>query len=134
MIEQINQVKDFHEKFGHPVAEKGIASGDNYKVAQLRYELIREELEEYREAIMNNDLVAIADSLSDLAYVLFGTYLAHGLHPVAVELFNEVQRSNMSKLGADGNPIVREDGKILKGENYTKPNLTPIVEKVCKNQ
>lgn len=133
MSKQTKQVKQFHEAFNHPVRDYAIAA-DNSDFQKLRYKLMLEELEEYKEAIENNDIVAVADALTDLQYVLSGTFLAHGLHPVEDELFDEVHRSNMSKLQADGTPLYREDGKILKGENYSKPNLNPIVEKVCKNK
>ena len=125
-MKQIAAVKVFHEAFGienntKPVADLGL------EVAMLRYELIREENEEYLEACRNKDLVEIADALGDQLYILCGTILRHGLQDKIVEVFDEIHRSNMSKLGEDGKPIYREDGKVLKGPNYFKPNIADII-------
>ena len=90
-------------------------------VSELRYELIREELEEMREALDTKDLVGIADALADLLYVVYGAGHSFGLDLDAC--FNEVHRSNMSKLDKNGKPIYREDGKVLKGEDYSPPDL-----------
>ena len=95
----------------------------------LRYKLMREENEEYLEAANNNDLVEVADALGDMLYILCGTIIEHGMQDKIDEVFNEIQRSNMSKLGEDGKPIYREDGKVLKGPNYFKPNIETILEK-----
>ena len=84
---------------------------------------MHEENEEYLEACKNGDLVEIADALGDMMYILCGTILSHGLQDKIENIFEEIQRSNMSKLGADGKPIYREDGKILKGPNYFKPDI-----------
>ena len=84
----------------------------------LRYKLMREENEEYLEAAQNGDLVEVADALGDMLYILAGTILKHGLQDKIVEVFQEIQRSNMSKLDKDGNPIYREDGKVLKSELF----------------
>ena len=124
----VNHVKTFHESFGikneeSPIAEVG------QKVIDLRFELMREENEEYLEAAQNNDLVEIADALGDMLYILSGTIIAHGMQHKIVEVFEEIQRSNMSKLGADGKPIYREDGKVMKGPKYFKPNIKSILEK-----
>ena len=124
----VNHVKTFRESFGikneeSPIAEVG------QKVIDLRFELMREENEEYLEAAQNNDLVEIADALGDMLYILSGTIIAHGMQHKIVEVFEEIQRSNMSKLGADGKPIYREDGKVMKGPNYFKPNIKSILEK-----
>ena len=89
---------------------------------------MHEENEEYLEAAEVGDLVEVADALGDMLYILCGTILAHGLQHKIEEVFTEIQRSNMSKLGADGKPIYREDGKVMKGENYFKPNIKEVLE------
>ena len=123
----VNHVKTFHKSFGIGDENSPKASiGD--KVIDLRYELMREENEEYLEAAKNNDLVEVADALGDKLYILCGTILAHGMQHKIVEVFEEIQRSNMSKLGADEKPIYREDGKVMKGPNYFKPNIKSILE------
>ena len=96
---------------------------------KLRFELMKEENEEYLEAAINNDLVEVADALGDMLYILCGTIIEHGMQDKIEEVFNEIQRSNMSKLGEDGKPIYREDGKVLKGPDYFKPNIAEILEK-----
>jgi predicted HAD superfamily Cof-like phosphohydrolase len=122
----INHVKTFHESFGINNEESPIAKvGD--KVIDLRFELMREENEEYLEAAKNNDLVEVADALGDMLYILCGTILSHGMQHKITEVFEEIQQSNMSKLGADGKPIYREDGKVMKGPNYFKPNINKII-------
>lgn len=88
-----------------------------------------EENKEYLEAAENNDLIEVADALGDMLYILCGTILEHGMQYKIEEVFNEIQRSNMSKLSADGSPVIREDGKILKGPGYFKPNIKDILEK-----
>ena len=95
---------------------------------KLRFELMKEENEEYLEAAQNNDLVEVADALGDMLYILCGTIIEHGMQDKIEEVFNEIQRSNMSKLGEDGKPIYREDGKVLKGPNYFKPDFSKILE------
>ncbi|KJJ38263.1 pyrophosphohydrolase domain-containing protein [Aequorivita vladivostokensis] len=128
MKNKIAAVSEFHKAFGlemneTPTADLGI------KKNLLRYELMREENEEYLEAANNNDLVEVADALGDMLYILCGTIIEHGLQHKIEEVFNEIQRSNMSKLGENGKPIYREDGKVLKGPNYFKPNIGEILEK-----
>ena len=127
MQKQINAVKEFHVAFkiGHnenPVADLG----ENKKM--LRYNLMKEENEEYLEAVQNNDITEIADALGDMLYILCGTILEHGLQHKIEAVFDEIQRSNMSKLGEDGKPIYREDGKVIKGPNYFKPNFEEILQ------
>jgi predicted HAD superfamily Cof-like phosphohydrolase len=95
----------------------------------LRYNLMKEENEEYLEAARNGDLVEIADALGDQLYILCGTILRHGLQHKIAEVFQEIQRSNMSKLDENGNPIYREDGKVLKSSLYFKPDIGAILEK-----
>ena len=93
----------------------------------LRYKLMREENEEYLEAAENGDLIEIADACGDMLYILCGTLLKHGLQHKIEEVFREIQLSNMSKLDADGNPIYREDGKVMKSDLYFKPNIGSIL-------
>jgi predicted HAD superfamily Cof-like phosphohydrolase len=95
----------------------------------LRFNLMKEENEEYLEAARNGDIVEIADALGDQLYILCGTILKHGLQDKIVEVFQEIQRSNMSKLDENGNPIYREDGKVMKSELYFKPNIQAILDK-----
>jgi len=94
----------------------------------LRYKLMREENEEYLEAAENGDLIEVADALGDMLYILCGTILKHGMQDKIVEVFQEIQRSNMSKLDKDGNPIYREDGKVLKSDQYFKPDIKTILD------
>ena len=126
MKNQLDAVKLFHETFGAPFSETPIAeiSPERYR---LRYKLMKEENEEYLEAAEKGDIVEIADALGDKLYILCGTIIEHGLQHKIVEAFDEIQRSNMSKLGEDGKPIYREDGKVLKGPNYFKPNIAKIL-------
>jgi len=122
----VNAVAEFHEAFG--IQNAGEINADlTAEQVQLRYDLMREENEEYLEAALKKDIVEIADALGDQLYILCGTLLRHGLQHKIIEVFEEIQRSNMSKLGADGKPIYREDGKVLKGENYFRPNISSIV-------
>ena len=127
LSEVIAHVEKFHESF---------KIGNNYEPTTdlseddilLRYKLMREENEEYLEAARNKDMVEVADALGDQLYILCGTILKHGMQHKIAEVFEEIQRSNMSKLDKDGNPIYREDGKVLKGPNYFKPNIAEILK------
>lgn len=124
----LEQVKEFHETYGLPVKDSPDIS--DAKTNALRVNLLAEELEELQEALADGDIVEVLDALTDLQYVLDGAYLSFGLHKVKEAAFEEVQRSNMSKLGEDGKPIVRpEDGKILKGPNYFKPDIAQFIDK-----
>lgn len=126
MQKQINAVKEFHTAFMIGHSEIPISNlGDSKNT--LRYNLMKEENEEYLEAVQNNDLIEIADALGDMMYILCGTIIEHGLQHKIEEVFDEIQRSNMSKLGEDGKPIYREDGKVLKGPSYFKPDFTKIL-------
>ena len=109
----------FMKTFGQEVKTKAELSND--KINKLRLSLINEELEELRKAIQDNDILEVADALSDILYVTYGAGHAFGIN--LDECFNEVQESNMSKLGSDGKPIYNESGKVMKGPNYFKPNL-----------
>ncbi|MGY6561527.1 MAG: pyrophosphohydrolase domain-containing protein [Luteibaculaceae bacterium] len=122
----LSMVKEFHEAFGLGVKTKPEGNLGIEK-ALLRYKLIREENEEYLEAAQKGDLVEVADALGDILYVLCGTLLEHGLQHKIEEVFLEIQRSNMSKLGEDGKPIYRADGKVLKGPNYFRPDIAKII-------
>ena len=125
---ELNAVAEFHNAFGIDSADSPIVSIPQQTVI-LRHNLMKEENDEYIEAAQNNDLVEVADALGDMLYILCGTILSHGMQHKITEVFNEIQRSNMSKLGADGKPIYREDGKVLKGPNYFKPNIASILDK-----
>lgn len=126
--EAIDHVRAFHDAFGIPNAAAPVAAiGD--RDALLRYKLIREENEEYLEAALRGDLVEVADALGDILYILCGTLLKHGLEHKIDEVFREIQRSNMSKLDADGRPILRDDGKVLKSELYFRPDIAAILSR-----
>ncbi len=127
MEKQINDVEEFHSTFHAPVGQGGPQPIAPERV-KLRYSLIKEELEEYLEAANKGDLVEVADALGDILYVTFGTIVEHGLQDKMQEVFDEIQRSNMSKLGEDGKPIFRDDGKVLKGPNYFRPDIKKIIE------
>ena len=128
MKNKIEAVKAFHKAFKLDYRETQKADL-GFKKNQLRFELMKEENEEYLEAANNNDLVEIADALGDMLYILCGTIIEHGVQYKIEEVFDEIQRSNMSKLGKNGEPIYREDGKVLKGPNYFKPNIKSILDK-----
>jgi len=126
MKNKIEAVQRFHEAFkiGYRTSPKAdLGASKN----QLRFDLMKEENEEYLEAAQNNDLVEVADALGDILYILCGTIIEHGLQHKIEAVFEEIQRSNMSKLGEDGQPIYREDGKVLKGPKYFKPNIESIL-------
>lgn len=127
MRKQLDSVKEFHTAFKIGHSETPIANLPEDKKI-LRYNLMKEENEEYLEAVQNNDLVEIADALGDMMYILCGTIIEHGLQDKIEAVFDEIQRSNMSKLGEDGNPIYREDGKVLKGPGYFKPDFSRILK------
>ena len=126
LAETIDMVKEFHEAFKIGNEETPIAEILK-KDYQLRYELMKEENEEYLEAAENGDLVEIADACGDMLYILCGTLLKHGLQHKIDEVFKEIQSSNMSKLDEKGEPIYREDGKVLKSELYFKPDIQTIL-------
>jgi predicted HAD superfamily Cof-like phosphohydrolase len=127
MKQKIASVHEFHTAFKLGMNNTPVAHiGENRNM--LRYNLMKEENEEYLEAAKNNDLVEVADALGDMLYILCGTIIEHGMQDKIEEVFNEIQRSNMSKLGEDGKPIYREDGKVLKGPNYFKPNIAEILD------
>lgn len=126
MKDKIKAVQAFHTAFGlgysqTPLATLGVDKNN------LRFRLMDEENKEYLEAAMAGDLVEVADALGDMLYILCGTIIEHGLQDKIEEVFAEIQRSNMSKLGADGKPIYREDGKVMKGPNYSPPDLAGVL-------
>lgn len=128
MKKVIEQVEIFHDSFGIPNNYTPTTNLSKEEI-MLRYNLMKEENEEYLEAANNNDLVEVADALGDQLYILCGTILKHGLQHKIEEVFEEIQRSNMSKLDENGKPIFREDGKILKSELYFKPNIKSVLDK-----
>ena len=125
---KIGAVELFHRSFGLGVSETLKADLGPAKNL-LRFNLMDEENKEYLEAANNNDLIEVADALGDMLYILCGTILEHGMQYKIEEVFEEIQRSNMSKLGMDGKPIYRQDGKVLKGPNYFKPDIERILDK-----
>jgi len=127
MKEKLKAVEKFHATFGLDIQQVPNANLSKEKI-QLRYDLMKEENSEYFMAAKNGDLIEVADALGDMLYILCGTILEHGMQYKIEEVFNEIQRSNMSKLGANGKPIYREDGKVMKGPNYFKPDLKKILK------
>jgi|TARA_B110000305_G_scaffold181219_1_gene201032 predicted HAD superfamily Cof-like phosphohydrolase len=122
-MSNFNKVKTFMETFGQEVKNKPSFSTD--KINNLRYALIKEELEELKIAMENKDLLEVADALTDILYVTYGTGHAFGIN--LDECFEEVQNSNMSKLDENGKPIYNESGKVMKGPKYFKPDLTKFI-------
>ena len=122
-MSNFNKVGTFMKTFGQEVKTKPSFSSD--KINKLRIDLIKEELDELQEAMKNNDLLEVADALTDILYVTYGAGHAFGID--LDKCFNEVQESNMSKLGPDGKPIYNESGKVMKGPNYFKPDLSKFL-------
>ena len=122
-MSNFESVKKFMETFGQEIKEK--ASFPNDKITSLRYELIKEELDELKEAIDSKDIKEVADALTDILYVTYGAGHAFGIN--LDKCFEEVQNSNMSKLGTDGKPIYNDKGKVMKGPKYFKPDLNKFV-------
>ena len=122
-MSNFEKVKKFMETFGQEIREK--ATFPNDKITSLRYELIKEELSEFKEAIEKRDLKEVADALTDILYVTYGAGHAFGIN--LDKCFEEVQNSNMSKLGKDGKPIYNDKGKVMKGPNYFKPDLNKFL-------
>ena len=121
MKKQLKAVEEFHKAFNAPVADKPKLIGKERGL--LKWDLMDEENTEYLEAINEENLVEVADALGDMLYILCGTIIEHGMQHKIEEVFDEIHRSNMSKLDENGKPIFREDGKILKGKNYFEPNI-----------
>ena len=122
-MSNFKSVKKFMEKFGQEIKEK--ASFPDDRITSLRYDLIKEELGELKEAMDKKDIKEVADALTDILYVTYGAGHAFGID--LDKCFEEVQNSNMSKLGEDGKPIYNESGKVMKGPNYFKPDLSKFV-------
>ncbi len=122
-MSNFDSVRKFMKTFGQEVKEK--AGFPNEKITSLRYDLIKEELDEFKEALDKKDLKEVADALTDILYVTYGAGHAFGID--LDKCFEEVQNSNMRKLGEDGKPIYNEKGKVLKGPKYFKPNLKKFV-------
>ena len=122
-MSNFESVKKFMKTFGQEIREKAGFPDD--KITSLRYELIKEELDELREAIDSKDMKEVADALTDILYVTYGAGHAFGIN--LDKCFEEVQNSNMSKLGSDGKPIYNDKGKVMKGPNYFKPDLNKFV-------
>ena len=127
MKKQIDAVTKFHEVYRIPFEQNPSKNVSNSFV-ELRHRLMSEENEEYLEAAKNGDLIEIADALGDMLYILCGTIITHGMQNKIVQVFDEIQRSNMSKLGKDGEPIYRKDGKVMKGPNYFRPDIKSILD------
>jgi len=122
MKKQLEQLLEFQRAYNSTRNSKPtLISEDDYV---LRYKLGKEELIEYFDACKDGDLIEVADAHADQLYILLGTMISHGMQDVIEDIFNEVHRSNMSKLGPDGKPLYREDGKVLKGPNYSPPNVS----------
>ena len=126
MKNKLSAVTVFHKAFGLGVNDTPTTDIDE-STMNLRFSLMDEENKEYLEAIKNNDIVEVADALGDMLYILCGTIITHGMQHVIDQVFEEIQSSNMSKLGSDGKPIYREDGKVLKGPNYFRPDIAKIL-------
>ena len=122
-MSNFESVKKFMQTFGQQIKEK--AEFPNEKITKLRYELIEEELQEFKEAIDKKDIKEVADALTDILYVTYGAGHAFGIN--LDKCFQEVQNSNMSKLDQNGKPIYNEKGKVMKGPNYFKPDLTKFI-------
>lgn len=127
MKNQLKKVTQFHNTFKLAVRQKPTLDFSKEQ-SILRFNLMKEENEEYLEAVNNNDLIEVADALGDMLYILCGTILDHGLQHKIEEVFDEIHRSNMSKLDTDGKPIYREDGKVLKGKNYFPPDIASVLK------
>ena len=126
MKHQLDCVKKFHQVYKLSFKDNPTSKLDTETI-KLRFNLMAEENQEYFEAANNNDLIEVADALGDMLYILCGTIIEHGMQDKIEQVFDEIQRSNMSKLSEDGEPIFREDGKVLKGPNYFKPNILKIL-------
>jgi predicted HAD superfamily Cof-like phosphohydrolase len=127
MKKQLDGVAMFHKTYGLSIEELP-TSGILKETILLRHRLMEEENLEYLEAAMNGDLIGVADALGDMLYILCGTILSHGMQDKIEAVFEKIQKSNMSKLGADGKPIYREDGKVIKGPNYFPPDIESVFD------
>jgi len=128
MNDPISKVKEFHKVFGLEYQEEPTVNVSD-RIIELRHRLMQEENDEYLEAAKAKDLALVADALGDKLYILCGTIIAHGLQHKIMEVFEEIHRSNMSKLDNNGRPIYRDDGKILKSNNYFLPDIKGVLTK-----
>ena len=128
MKRKIECVEEFHKIYKLGNSERPIGKLENSK-EKLRFELMKEENEEYLEAAEKGDTVEVADALGDMLYILCGTIIEHGMQNVIEEVFEEIHRSNLSKLDENGKPVYREDGKVIKGPNYFRPDIAKIIKK-----
>ena len=126
MKKQLNSVEEFHNAFGQDNGK--FPRNLSTEEFELRHALMQEENDEYLDACDENSLIQIADALGDQLYILCGTILRHGMQHIIEDVFDEIQSSNMSKLGEDGKPVLREDGKILKGPGYFRPDLSKFIK------
>lgn len=122
-MNKLDMVKQFHEVYGAYVSDE--SDFPDLDTRKLRKDLLEEEFNEYLEGETNNNYIEVCDALGDMLYIIYGTALSYGM-PIN-EIFEEIHKSNMSKLDENGKPIYREDGKILKGKNYFKPNISGIL-------
>ncbi len=127
MKEPLASVSEFHRIYNVPQSADPVAKPGAELIA-LRHRLMAEENDEYLEAAHAGNLVEVADALGDQLYILCGTIISHGLQHVIEEVFREIHQSNLSKLGPDGQPLYREDGKVLKGPNYFRPDIASVLE------
>ena len=126
MERQLKAVAEFHRAFGQEDGKyPRLIPNSEF---DLRHALMKEENDEYLEACQKNSLLDVADALGDQLYILCGTILKHGMQHIILDVFEEIQSSNMSKLGEDGKPVLREDGKILKGPGYFRPDLEKFIK------
>lgn len=126
LLNMIDKLKEFNNKYGIKYREE-LQNNPSVDSNLIRYELMKEENEEFLNALYNNDIVEVADAVGDMLYILLGTVLDLGLQDKIIDIFYEIHNSNLSKLGEDGNPIYREDGKLLKGPNFFPPNLVKVL-------
>ena len=125
-------VRDFHRKFGLPVGDYATPAALDEERAKLRYDLLLEELTEFWLACKEGDLVAQADALGDILYLAYGGFVELGVHSNGV--FWEIHDSNLSKLGADGKPVLRDDGKVLKGPDYRPPDIEGVIKQQVEEE
>jgi len=124
---ELEKVSEFHRTAHHPIKESPVI--DDVEMFKARAKFIKEEVEEYLEACRNNNIVGVADALSDILYFTYGTVLVHGLQNKMEDIFNEVHNSNMSKFLGNKGPLFDSTGKVIKGPNYKKPKIKEILEK-----
>ncbi len=124
MVDTLGLVRSWHTAFQVPVCDEPVLPEGR---REMRLAILEEEVSELREAVEAGNMVEVLDALCDIQYVLDGTFLEFGLHDVKARAFTEVHNSNMSKLGEDGAPILREDGKVLKGPNFRRPDLAQFI-------